>query len=172
MTKSILNSAYHGLQVTGSKRLSNNFSVKGYYTFSKGIDYVNTQNSTLQTATDWNNIALDRGRANNDRTHSIVLSGVWSLNYFRYMPKAVRAVAGGWSLSAIASMRSGSPLTITSGVDNNLDGKTGDRANLIGNPVLDPNRPRNEVVAQWFNTEAFSGRGGERVRRHGGRGTS
>ncbi len=156
MIKPLLNSAYHGLQITGEKRLANNFMVKGYYTFGKGLDYVNTQNSTLQTATDWNNIALDRGRANNDRRHSMVLSGVWSLNYFRNMPKAVRAVAGGWSLAAIASFRSGSPLTITSGVDNNFDGLTNDRADLVGNPFLDPNRPRNEVVAQWFNIAAFS----------------
>jgi hypothetical protein len=47
-------------------------------------------------------------------------------------------------------------LTITSGVDNNFDGLTNDRADLIGNPFLDPNRPRNEVVAQWFNIAAFS----------------
>ena len=26
---------------------------------------------------------------------------------------------------------------------------------MIGDPYLDPHRPRNEVVAQWFNTKAF-----------------
>jgi hypothetical protein len=155
MTKSILNSAYHGLQVTGTRRFSHNFSVKGFYTFSKGIDVVNTQNSTTQTATDWSNIALDRGRANNDRTHSFVVSGIWALDYFRSTPRFVRAVAGGWSISAISTMRSGTPLTITSGVDTNLDGNSGDRANLIGDPYLDPNRARSAVVAQWFNTKAF-----------------
>jgi len=31
-----------------------------------------------------------------------------------------------------------------------------DRANLVGDPVLDPNRPRNEVVDRWFNTAAFA----------------
>jgi hypothetical protein len=155
MANSILNSAYHGFQFTGTRRFSHNFSVKGFYTFSKGIDVVNTQNSTTQTATDWSNIALDRGRANNDRTQSFVVSGIWALNYFRNSPRFVRAVAGGWSISAISTMRSGTPLTITSGVDTNLDGNTGDRANLIGDPYLDPNRPRSEVVSQWFNTKAF-----------------
>ncbi len=156
LIKSILNSAYHGLQVTGEKRLSHHFIAKGYYTLGKGLDAVNTQNSTLQAATDWNNILLDRGRANNDRRHSAVISGVWDLDYFRRSPKPLRLIAGGWSLAAIASMRSGTPLTITSGSDSNFDGTTNDRADLIGDPYLDPHRPRSAVVDQWFNIAAFS----------------
>jgi hypothetical protein len=156
LTESILNSAYHGLQIVGDKRFAHNFQVKGFYTFGKSLDYINTQNSTQQTATDWNNIALDRGRTNNDRRHNAVFSGIWDLRYFNHTPKFVRTVIGGWSLSAIASFRSGTPLTITSGVDSNFDGNSNDRADLIGNPFLDPNRPRSAVVAEWFNIAAFS----------------
>jgi hypothetical protein len=157
MIKPLLNSAYHGLQITGEKRLSHNFLIKGYYTFGKGLDYVNTQNSTLQVASDWNNLALDRGRANNDRRHSASISGVWDIRYFNKSPLALKAIASGWSLAVIASFRSGLPLTITSGLDNNFDGiSSSDRADLIGNPFLDPNRARSEVVNQWFNTAAFS----------------
>jgi hypothetical protein len=47
-------------------------------------------------------------------------------------------------------------LTITNGSDANLDGNDTDRATLIGDPVLDPNRERSEVVARWFNTAAFA----------------
>ena len=83
LTQSILNSAYHGLQITADKRLSHNFQVKGYYTFGKSLDYINTQNSTQQTATDWNNIALDRGRTNNDRRHNAVISGHLGSALFR-----------------------------------------------------------------------------------------
>lgn len=156
LTKSILNSAYHGLQLSGEKRFAHDFTIRGYYTFGKGLDEVNTQNSTLQQATDWNNILLDRGRANNDRTHSAVLSGVWELNYFSHTPAFVRALAGGWSLAAIGTMRSGTPLTITAGNDVNFDGNNNDRADLIGDPYLSPNRARVEVVDQWFNIGAFS----------------
>jgi len=156
LTKSILNSAYHGLQITADKRFANNFSLKGYYTFGKGLDFINTQNSTQQVATDWNNIALDRGRANNDRRHSANISGIWDLRYFNHTPAFVKAIAGGWSLSTIASFRSGTPLTITAGADRNFDGNSNDRADIIGDPFLDPNRPRNEVVDRWFNTAAFS----------------
>ena len=156
LIKSILNSSYHGLQITGDKRLSHNFTLKGYYSLGKGLDYVNTQNSTLQQATDWNNIALDRGRTNGDRRHSANVSGVWDLNYFKNSPSMVRALAGGWSVAAISSFRSGSPLTVTAGTDVNFDGTNNDRADLIGNPFLDPNRPRSQVVDMWFNIAAFS----------------
>jgi hypothetical protein len=156
LMKPILNSAYHGLQITGEKRFARNFTARGFYTFGKGLDEVNTQNSTLQAATDWNNIGLDRGRANNDRRHNASLSGVWDLAYFKSTPAVVRAIAGGWSLAAIASFRSGLPLTITAGNDVNFDGNSNDRADLIGNPFLNPNRARSQVVDQWFNIAAFS----------------
>lgn len=68
----------------------------------------------------------------------------------------MRAIAGGWSLAAINTFRSGTPLTITAGNDVNFDGNNNDRADLIGNPFLDPNRPRSQVVDQWFNSVAFS----------------
>src|SRR5713226_693290 len=53
-------------------------------------------------------------------------------------------------------MRSGTPLTVTAGSDRNFNGTNNDRADLIGAPFLDPNRPRSQVVDQWFNTAAFS----------------
>src|SRR5205823_1414505 len=55
----------------------------------------------------------------------------------------------------IASFRSGIPVNVTSGRDNNLDGVNTDRPNLTGNPFLDPNRSRSDVSNAWFNTAAF-----------------
>jgi hypothetical protein len=156
LTKSILNAAYHGLQITGEKRYSKSFSLKGYYTFGKSLDFIDSQHSTTLAPEDWNNIRLDRGRTVNDRTHSFVISGIWRLDYFQSTPKLVRNVAGGWSLAVINSMRSGTPLTITAGSDRNFDGNSTDRADLIGDPYLDPHRPRSQVVSQWFNPKAFS----------------
>src|SRR5581483_8004764 len=125
--------------------------------FGKGLDVTNTQASTTSTggATDWNNLLLDRGRNNGDRTHRFNVNGIWRLNYFGKAHPALRAVAGGWSLSFIASAMSGTPLTITAGPDRNLDGNNNDRANLVGDPRLDSGRPRNELVYMFFNTAAF-----------------
>jgi hypothetical protein len=158
LNKGILNSAYHGLQITGEKRYSRNFNLKGFYSFGKGLDVTNTQASTTAVtgATDWNNILLDRGRTNGDRRHRFNVNGIWRLNYVRKLPAPVRAVTGGWSLSFIASAQSGTPLTITAGTDRNLDGNNNDRANLSGNPVLDSNRSRNDLINKFFETTVFS----------------
>nr|MDQ3009513.1 TonB-dependent receptor [Acidobacteriota bacterium] len=156
LIQSVLNTAYHGFQLTGEKRFSRSFSFKGFYTFGKSLDGAPLQSSTRGGAQNLNNLALERGRTDNDRRHNLVFSSIWEISYFRKSQWLVRSVADGWSISAITSFRSGLPLTITSGRDNNLDGNTNDRADLIGNPVLDPNRPRSEVAAQWFNTAAFA----------------
>ena len=157
LTKSILNSAYHGFQLTADKRMSKRFTVRGFYTFGKSLDFINTQNSTQQQATDWNNIGLDRGRTNGDRRHNAVLSGLWDISYFnRSKNLPLRWIAGGWSAAMIASLRSGTPLTVTAGTDFNLDGNNNDRPDLIGDPKMNPNRTRDEVVNQWFNIAAFS----------------
>jgi hypothetical protein len=156
LIESILNTAYHGFQFTAEKRFSRSFSMKGFYTFGKSLDGAPLQSSTRGGAQNLNNLALERGRTDNDRRHNLVFSSIWQIDYFRKSQWLVRSLADGWSISAIASFRSGTPLTITSGRDNNLDGNTNDRANLIGDPVLDPNRSRSEVVAQWFNTAAFA----------------
>jgi hypothetical protein len=155
LIESILNTAYHGLQVTAERRFARSFSVKGFYTFGKSLDGAPLQASTRGGAQDLNNLALERGRTDNDRKHNLVFSSIWEINYFRKSQWLVRSLADGWSISAIASFRSGLPLTITSGNDNNRDGNTNDRADLIGDPVLDHNRSRSDVVAKWFNTDAF-----------------
>jgi hypothetical protein len=155
-TESVLNNAYHGLQMTAEKRFARNFSFKAFYTFGKSLDTAASQGDTAGEVQNMNNVAGDRGRTDFDRKHNFVLSGIWHSNYIKDWHPAARAILNGWSLSAIVSLRSGRPLTITNGSDANLDGTNNDRANLIGDPVLDPNRPRSEVVARWLNTAAFA----------------
>jgi hypothetical protein len=152
------NSSYHGLQVSLEKRFSRGFSYKGFYTFSKSIDTGDLQSGNQPgNAQDHTKLFLERGRASNDRTHNFVISGIWDLPRFpSSVPRALRWAANGWQLSGIFSLRSGSPLSVTTGRDNNLDGANFDRGNLVGNPNLDPDRPRSATTAQWFNTAAFN----------------
>jgi Carboxypeptidase regulatory-like domain len=155
-TESVLNNAYHGLQLTAEKRFARNSSFKAFYAFAKSMDTADSQDDTSGEVQNFNNIAGERARTDFDRRHNFVMSGIWHINYFLDWHRAARAILGGWSLSAIVSLRSGRPLTITHGSDANLDGLTNDRANLIGDPLLDPNRPRSDVVDRWFNTAAFA----------------
>jgi hypothetical protein len=156
MVESIMNTAYHGLQLTGEKRMRHGVSLKGFYTYSKSLEDARMQNDTTAGgAEDMRNLRLERGRTDNDRRHNFVLSLIWQLNYVQHANSVLRSICNGWTVSTIASARSGTPLTITTGTDVNLDGTNNDRANLVGNPVLDPNRSRRQVTAMWFNTAAF-----------------
>ena len=62
----------------------------------------------------------------------------------------------GWTISAISTLRSGAPLTFTTGSDTNVDGNSTDRVDIVGNPKLDADRSRSDVTAAWFNTAAFA----------------
>jgi len=69
----------------------------------------------------------------------------------------VRGALGGWESSGIWNWQSGFPVTITSGDERSATGIGNDNADLVGgDPHLDPNRPRKDVIAQYFNTSAFA----------------
>ncbi|MCI0622112.1 MAG: carboxypeptidase regulatory-like domain-containing protein [Acidobacteria bacterium] len=153
---SMMNNAYHGLQLTVEKRTSRNVAFKGFYTFSKSIDGAEIQNSSTSDAgQNQNNLRMERARTSSDRRHNFVVSAIWDINYFNGLNPVARAILNDWKLSSIVTLRSGEPFTVTSGRDNNLDGVNNDRANLVGDPLLSPNRSRAEATARWFNTAAF-----------------
>ncbi len=154
---SMINSAYHGLQTTAEKRMSHGFTLRAFYTFSKSLEGAQTQNDRpTGGAQNFTNLAAERGRTNNDRRHRFSLSTIWEINYWKGSNPFVRHVLNNWTVSAIASARSGAPYTVTTGQDTNLDGSSTDRGNLVGVPYLDPNRSRSDVSNAWFNTAAFA----------------
>jgi hypothetical protein len=153
--QSIFNSDYHGLQLSADKR-GTRFSAKGYYSFGKALEDLDYQGGGLPAVQNSNKIRDERGRTSADRTHSFVLSGIWKLDYFTDASPLVTALANDWTISAIVTLQSGTPLTITSGIDRNLDGVTTDRADLVGDPELDGDRSRLQQIDQWFNTAAFA----------------
>jgi hypothetical protein len=154
--ESVMNTAYHSLQVTAEKRLGRRFTAKAFYVFSKALEDVQLDNNTVNGgAEDYRNLTLDRGRSDNDRRHVAVGSLIWHVDYFHGKSAALKHVLNGWEVSAIVTLQSGAPFSVTTGSDSNLDGNNNDRAMLIGNPFLDPNRGRDQTTAMWFNTAAF-----------------
>jgi hypothetical protein len=148
-------SDYHALQLSAERR-GTHFSGKAYYTFGKALEDVDYQGGGLPAVQNSNRIELERGRTSADRTHSFVLSGIWRVDYFKNSGGTAKALLSGWTVSTIVTLQSGTPLTITSGVDRNLDGVTTDRPDVIADPKLDSGRPREELIEQWFNTAAFA----------------
>ena len=77
------------------------------------------------------------------------------MSYFDKSNPFLKAIINDWQLSGIVTLQSGLPFNVTTGADTNLDGNNNDRANVIGNPSLDPHRSRADVTNAWFNTAAF-----------------
>jgi len=151
--------SYHGLQLTATKRMGRHWMLNSFYTFSKTLTTVQLQNSTTQGgAQNFTKLFLDNGRGDTDARHNFVAAATWDISYYSGGNKVAAAILNGWSISPIITLRSGLPLTITNGVDSNLDGNNNDRARLVPGlyPVLDPNRSRAQVSAQWFLTQGFA----------------
>ena len=153
--ESTFTSDYHALQLSAERRGSH-FSAKAYYTFGKALEDVDYQGGGLPAVQNSNRIELERARTSADRTHNFTLSAIWRADYFKGSKSFAKALLSDWTLSTIVTLQSGTPLTITSGIDRNLDGVTTDRPDLIGDPNLDAGRPREELIEQWFNTAAFA----------------
>lgn len=149
--------SYHSLQISAKKSMSRALSFTTFYTFSKSLSSAELNGqSTSGGAQNFNNLALEHGRSSYDQRHNFVAAIIWNLNYYSGTNSLLTHLLNGWTLSPIVTLSSGLPFTVTSGKDNNYDGNNNDRANVVGNPILDPNRSRSAVIAQWFNTAAFA----------------
>ena len=148
--------SYHALQINAKKAMGHHFSLTAFYTFSKSLSSAQMDGqSTNGSAQDFHNLALEHGRSDYDQRHNFVAALIWEVSYYHGNSRAVRWMANGWTISPIVTLSSGLPFSVTTGKDNNLDGLSNDRANLVGDPFLDPHRDRAAVTSQWFNIAAF-----------------
>jgi len=151
-------SSYHGLQLSIERRLSRGINIEANYTWSKSIDEFSEDTTPGQSSSI--RIPYDRraGRAVSDfdTTHRFVASWVWALPKLESSHPFVRGAFGGWETSGIATIRSGMPYSILSGSDRSLSGVGGDYADVIGNPNLSGDRSKQEKLARYFNTQAFT----------------
>lgn len=151
------NSSYHGLQISVERRVANNFSFEVNYTVSKSIDEVSAD-TTPQNASQTvpMNRERNRGVSDFDLPQRLVVSHVWNLPELQQQHGLVRAVLGGWQFSGITNLRSGFPFSVSSGSDRALSGLGSSFADLVGDPFLDTNRSRADLIARYFNPAAFS----------------
>ena len=123
------NSSSHQFQLTVDKRFSHGFSIRGAYTRAKTIDVSSGFRARSSTFTDPTNPNFDRGLADFDATHRLVLSWSWQIPWdkpFKGGNTFVRKLTEGWILNGIASFQSGNPFTLfsnnnSSELDNFLD---------------------------------------------------
>lgn len=148
------NSTYHALQLTADRRFSKGFSLLMNYQWAKAIDDASATKLTGQARTNPNDQSFDKGPSNFDKRHVFNLSGLYELPF--KVQNGAKWLVNGWSLNAIASLQSGEPFTVTSGVDNARTGTGGQRADMIGNPNFSGDRTRGQQIAEYLNKAAFA----------------
>lgn len=155
VVESDANSIYHALALRVQRRFHRGFSLLASYTLSKTIDEVRNALGGFSDILDPFNIRLDRGLADLDQRHRLVISSVWEMPFFKHAEhRFVRHVLGGWELSGIATFASGRPVTanIAGGsteTDLNEDNVIGDRAPVFGrNTFTGPGRNQIDVSAR------------------------
>jgi hypothetical protein len=151
--------SYNGLQISATQRTSHHVSFNAFYIYSKTFDSVQLQNNTTQgLVQDFANMGEDRGRADTDMRHQIVVAMIWQPDYYTGGNSILRHVTKGWSISPILKWHSGFPFTVLNGADANLDGNNTDRAQLVADPLSGscPSGAPLGSAACWFNTAAFA----------------
>jgi hypothetical protein len=149
--------SYHGLLVNIERRAVRGVTISGNYTWSHCIGDLTDFNGSGPNPgqDDWqydNNRRADRANCVSDRRHVLNLTGVAQTPEFAN--NTIRAIGSGWRMSLIYRKSSGSPLNITSGVDNSLTGKSNQRAEQI---LADPYGDRSgEAGTAFLNPNAFA----------------
>ena len=114
------NSIYHSLQATLSHQFSGGVYFQGAYTWSKAIDnssgsiFGDELNGLTQYG-DYFNSRANRGPADFDRTHRLVVSYNYELPFaklFHIDNHGLGKVAHGWSINGVTTFQSGSPITV------------------------------------------------------------
>lgn len=149
---------YHSFQTQVTKRFSKGLSVVGSYTLAKSIDSSSTDNLGA-TVADPFNLRQERGRSDWDRRHAVVASWLWELP-FKFNNHMENTLLGGWTLTAIHTIQSGTPLTFAMGQDVALDGTFGTQhaqlaPNVTASTIEVDHPDRNAFVNRFFNTAAF-----------------
>ena len=153
---------YNGLEASLTRRLDRGIQLLASYTFSKtldsdGADINGTSAENTLTLGDQTSVQQRWGRASFDRKHRFVFSTTWTL------PSPTdgmqRVLFGGWSVAAIATIQSGSALTIADTNSTNVFGINEDRAQQSGTcskTQLVTGGPIESKLNGYFNASCFT----------------
>lgn len=146
------NSLHRG-QLRLEKKFSHGLNFTGSYFYSKLIDDVlggyNPQNNL--------DLKSEKSISPNDVTHQFSVNYLYELPFgegraFLNQSGWLERMIGGWSLSGVTSLRTGTPIKLRA-LFNNTGGFTQElRVNLV--PGVNPH-VENPTASQWFNAAAF-----------------
>lgn len=109
---------YNALQFEVRRRFTDGLQFQGNYTFQKILaDTPNDTQARFQAFLDLNNQELEYSRADYDRTHTININANYELPFgrgkrFLNQGGLVDKIFGGWQMTSIVNISSGSPISI------------------------------------------------------------
>src|SRR5262249_7727076 len=140
---------YNGMLLSAQRRLHNGLTVLANYTLAKCMSDPATTELTGPTITDPTNPSLDYSACDSDRRHVLNVSLVARTPVFSN--PTMNAVLGDWQIAPLVRWQSGSPFSVTTGVDNALSGLGGQRAVQTSGDVFGDQSPNN-----YLNINAFT----------------
>jgi hypothetical protein len=144
------NSNYESLQISFRATAWKNLTITSNYTWSHAFDVLDGE--LFSNVSNPFNARWDYGPAGWDRRQIFITSFVYPLPFLRTTgSRASKALLGGWQLSGIYTLESGTPVSIGNGFDNlGLGGGTANRANIVA-PITYP-----KTRLEWFSTSSFA----------------
>jgi len=149
---------YAGLQIELVKHMSQGLQLSASYTRSRSLD--TTSEATFVGAGDSNqqgpNSAFAKGYSRFHTPHRFALNGTYLVPFFRDRTDLIGQVLGGWQLSGVLKLTSGTPFTVTqTGLDLNFDGFAEGRPVLVdpsvlGRTINDPATSQTQLPASAF----------------------
>jgi hypothetical protein len=149
---------YDGLQVEWVKRLSRGLSFTASYTRSRSLD--TTSEATFVGAGDSNQQGPDakfaKGYSRFHTPHRFSFNGSYLLPFWRDRPGLAGALLGGWQVSGVVRLASGTPFTPNqTGLDLNFDGFAEGRPVVVDRSVLGRSVDDPATATQVMPASAF-----------------
>lgn len=155
-------SYYHSLQSSITKRFSSGYSLGANYTWSKSIDTSSQNassdfnNTNTMSADYYNTRGNSRAVSTFHLNHSLGGNFTWELPLMDGAGGAAEAILGGWSMSGLFTVTSGTPVTLEmndrinweNDVTNGSGSRPNVRAGMSTNPVTGN-------IDNWFDVTHF-----------------
>ncbi|MBN9662221.1 MAG: carboxypeptidase regulatory-like domain-containing protein [Acidobacteria bacterium] len=142
------NFIYNSLQTSVKRQMRGGGLLNLAYTWSRAITDASAYN---EQPMDSYNFKAERGLATYHRAHVFVFSYIYPLPFWRTGAEWYKKALGGWQVSGVTTLQSGTPLNLSINPDQAGIGQTSQRPDVVG----DWNQGARQRL-QWFNTAAFA----------------
>jgi len=160
--RDVANSIYHALQVRANRTLGD-LTLSLAYTYSHSID--DSSDRFDGAFVNSYNFATNRASSSFDQRHSLAISYVYGLPFFKGGSGLTHTALGGWQISGITIAQTGNPFSVTNGGTTFSDNAgvangagTGSRPDLVSNPHsgFTSNQDSSVTGPLFYNPLAFT----------------